>query len=152
MLIFLKKTAIFLPAVFLFILDRILKRIFLTSPSSEVFLLGDFLKLKLAFNRGIAFGLGAGIDNSVFLFFCFFAFVVLCFFLIKSFIAKKYFIAASLSLIAFGAFSNILDRLYSGGVIDYLDLKYFTVFNLADISITVGAILTIVKILSVKKR
>lgn len=43
-----------------------------------------------------------------------------------------------LSVLILGAFSNLFDRYLVGGVVDYLDLKYFTVFNLADIMIIIG--------------
>jgi signal peptidase II len=43
-----------------------------------------------------------------------------------------------LLFIIFGAISNLVDRLKFGYVIDYIDIKYFTVFNLADIMIVVG--------------
>ena len=50
-----------------------------------------------------------------------------------------------LTFIIFGAISNMLDRLKYGFVIDYLDLKYFTVFNMADVMI-VGGVLGIILI------
>ncbi|MDP2944452.1 MAG: signal peptidase II [bacterium] len=48
-----------------------------------------------------------------------------------------------LTIILFGAISNIQDRLIYGYVIDYLELKYFTVFNLADIMISGGTLFLI---------
>jgi signal peptidase II len=45
-----------------------------------------------------------------------------------------------LTIIIIGAISNILDRLLFGYVIDYLELKHFTVFNLADIMISAGTL------------
>jgi len=50
-----------------------------------------------------------------------------------------------LTFILFGAISNILDRLFFGYVIDYLELKYFTVFNLADMIIVGGAVGIIIR-------
>lgn len=44
-----------------------------------------------------------------------------------------------LILITAGALSNLIDRLRFGCVIDFIDLKFWPVFNLADIFITVGA-------------
>ena len=41
-------------------------------------------------------------------------------------------------LIVIGAFSNLLDRLYYGGVVDFINLV--TVFNVSDIYISVGVI------------
>ncbi len=49
-----------------------------------------------------------------------------------------------LSLIIIGAISNLLDRLVWGYVIDYLYLKNFTVFNLADAYVSLGALLAII--------
>ncbi len=54
-----------------------------------------------------------------------------------------------LLLIIFGAASNLYDRLSYGFVIDYFDLKYFTVFNIADAMIFFG-VLGIIVILSKK--
>jgi signal peptidase II len=60
-------------------------------------------------------------------------------------------ITFSVLLILSGALSNIIDRLYYGCVIDFIDLKFWPVFNIADIYITVGAILIAWKILFRKK-
>ncbi|MDO9231246.1 MAG: signal peptidase II [bacterium] len=43
-------------------------------------------------------------------------------------------------LILSGGISNIIDRLCIGCVIDFIDLKFWPVFNLADIYITIGVI------------
>ena len=55
-------------------------------------------------------------------------------------------------LILAGAISNIIDRFYFGCVIDFIDLKIWPVFNLADIFISVGAIAIIIKTLKHKTR
>ncbi len=55
-----------------------------------------------------------------------------------------------LTIILFGAISNLTDRLSLGYVIDYLDVQYFTVFNLADVMISVGAIIVIIRNLKKK--
>ena len=49
-------------------------------------------------------------------------------------------------LILSGAISNFLDRIISGYVIDYIYLKHFTVFNLADTYIFIGAITTLISL------
>lgn len=60
---------------------------------------------------------------------------------------SKYFIhnTSYIILILSGAVSNIIDRLYHGCVIDFIDLKFWPVFNLADIFIVSGAIFLLVK-------
>jgi signal peptidase II len=40
--------------------------------------------------------------------------------------------------IVLGAFSNIIDRFKYSYVVDYLDVAYFTVLNLADVMISLG--------------
>jgi signal peptidase II len=47
-------------------------------------------------------------------------------------------------LILSGAFSNLIDRLRYGCVIDFIDLRFWPVFNLADAFITIGGIMIIV--------
>lgn len=125
----------------LFILDRMLKKIF-SAFSGEFSIWGDYFKLRLAFNAGIAFG----VKINFFLLFFLYAVILLVLFwcLIKYYwrfnaglpVAMAIFF---LTLIIAGAFSNLLDRIHFGQVIDYFDLKYFTVFNLADIMIVCGA-------------
>lgn len=94
--------------------------------------------LTLVHNTGAAFGilknqLALFISTSVFA-------IILIYFNLKDNKHKKY-IAVSMSLILAGALGNLCDRLFFGYVIDYLDFRIWPVFNIADISITIGAIL-----------
>lgn len=52
----------------------------------------------------------------------------------------------ALYLILAGAISNILDRLYFGCVIDFINFGFWSVFNLADAFITIGVIITLYSI------
>jgi signal peptidase II len=50
-----------------------------------------------------------------------------------------------------GAASNMIDRTVQGCVIDFIDLKFWPVFNLADTYITIGIVIFLIsKILSTK--
>ena len=51
-----------------------------------------------------------------------------------------------LILVISGAISNLLDRLYNGCVIDFIDLRIWPVFNLADIFICTGVFFLIIKL------
>lgn len=62
---------------------------------------------------------------------------------------KDRFLMTALSLIAGGAVGNLIDRIISGRVTDFFDFRliHFPVFNIADIAITVGAILLFIHLI-----
>ncbi|TSC96192.1 MAG: signal peptidase II [Parcubacteria group bacterium Athens1014_10] len=72
---------------------------------------------------------------------------VLILFLIKSYQRRNVYQIFSLTLIILGAFSNLMDRLVYGYVIDYINVPFFTVFNLADAMIVVGIAVIVYKYL-----
>lgn len=57
-----------------------------------------------------------------------------------------------LSLIIAGGVSNLIDRFYRGGVVDFIDLKILPVFNLADMIISVGSIILLIEIIKQELR
>jgi len=90
-------------------------------------------------NENLAFGI------KILPYFFYILWVVIIFFILLS-LYKKYFIHSTLYilLILSGGISNIIDRLSFGCVIDFIDLKFWPVFNFADIYITLGAILILI--------
>lgn len=56
---------------------------------------------------------------------------------------KSYIIDSSFIFILWWALWNGYERIFHGKVIDFIAVKYFSVFNLADIFITIGVILYI---------
>ena len=60
----------------------------------------------------------------------------------------------SMSLIIGGAVGNMIDRLFRGYVIDFLEFTFidFPVFNVADICVTVGTVLMFIYIVLSTKR
>ena len=105
------------------------------------------IELLLIYNSGIAFGIfnDQGIYASYFLLILT---LLICSYLIHLIYKEKDFKKKiALSFITGGAFGNILDRINDGKVTDFLHLKVmdfsFFVFNLADLFITIGAILII---------
>lgn len=97
-------------------------------------------------NKGIAFGIQA---SDIMLF----PILTLAICAISYFIYKKHSKnILYLLLILSGALSNIIDRLYFGCVIDFIDLKFWPVFNIADIYITIGAAVILMKKLNIKNQ
>jgi signal peptidase II len=94
--------------------------------------------LRLAYNSGVAFGLPVNYWLVIVLYLL--AFFVLAYYgLILSHRRNSWQLPA-LFLAGAGAWSNFLDRLYWGRVIDYIDVRYFSIFNLADCAIVCGLI------------
>ncbi len=93
-------------------------------------------------NKNIAWG----IKIPALLFWLFWAVII---FLIIFLLYKKRFAHANyyVILILAGSVSNIIDRIAFGCVIDFIDLKFWPVFNLADIFIVLGGSLFVAKYL-----
>ncbi|MBN2884428.1 signal peptidase II [Patescibacteria group bacterium] len=125
-----------------FIGDRILKALALNSGQGQLFpLIKNWLNFHYVPNPYIAFslplsGLLLTIIISIFI-------LLLLFYIIYLILNKKSHKALILPLtfILFGAISNLLDRFLYGPVIDYFDLRYFTVFNIADAMISGGVLI-----------
>lgn len=58
----------------------------------------------------------------------------------------------AIGIIFGGAISNIIDRIFRGAVLDYINLKIWPVFNLADIFITIGILSLIIFYDKMKKQ
>ena len=131
-------------AMFFVVLDRFFK--FLAAGGyfdKSIPVVGDFFKLDLIPNYNIAFSLPlSGIFLNILI-------ILIIIFLLYELLflgqRQEWSKVVLLTFIIFGAISNMLDRLWYGFVVDYLDLKYFTVFNIADVMI-VGGVLGIILI------
>jgi signal peptidase II len=133
-----KKSTVILFAVFFLSLDRILKTYaILFKP--KLYIAGDILKFNYTSNPYIAFSLPI---SGIFLNILIVIMIISLLFLFVRQIKKEKLSSTAfcLLLIILGAISNLWDRFKFGFVIDYLDLKYFTVFNLADVLISFGVI------------
>jgi signal peptidase II len=60
---------------------------------------------------------------------------------------NRFDIAAWLGVAVGGATSNLADRFRRGAVIDFIDVGFWPVFNLADVAITSGVLMTVASIL-----
>ena len=101
-----------------------------------------FLNITFVRNTGISFGLfsDGGIFNRYF--FTALAMIIGTTLLIIALFNPEKLIQISLLFISGGAIGNAIDRVYFGGVIDFIDFFIYNIhwpaFNFADIFITVG--------------
>lgn len=139
--------SVFLPVVL--VVDWITKRWALSElwDGRQIDLLGGLLPLTLAFNRGAAFGMGIG-DDSRWLFVPItLVALVLLTVLYRQAEPSDHVRLAAIAAVVSGALGNLWDRVrWDRGVVDFIgpvDLGFwdFPIFNVADISITCGAIL-----------
>jgi signal peptidase II len=107
-------------------------------------LINNFLNLTLVHNRGAAFGI---FQHQLFFFIVVSLFAIgLILYNLKN-KNNSFIIKLSLGLILGGAIGNLIDRLRFGYVIDFLDLRVWPVFNLADSVITLAALVLIWELL-----
>ena len=106
-------------------------------------LLGS-LRFNLSFNRGMAFSQGTGIGPIIGVI----GMLVVVYLLIgmrRSSVSGAVFVG----LVAGGAAGNIVDRLFRGeawlhgAVVDFIDLQWWPVFNIADAAICIGGALLV---------
>ena len=109
-------------------------------------LMGEWLRVTLAYNPGAAMNLSFGAGSRV-VFGGFAVAAILALLLLYRRTAPEARLrAAALALVAGGAMGNLLDRLRSPlGVVDFIDVGIvdarFWTFNVADVGVTVGAVL-----------
>ena len=92
-------------------------------------------------NAGAAFGIFTGSNSTLMLVSICFLCIVL--FYVLRHLEKEIFMQIAAALIAAGAFGNLIDRMLRGYVVDFFDLKFFSVFNTADIMINAGVVLIV---------
>jgi signal peptidase II len=102
------------------------------------------LRLNLTFNTGIAFSQAAGSTALVTIV----ALVVVALLLVIARRTSGVLTGVVLGLIIGGAAGNLVDRLvrhHGGAVIDFIDLQWWPVFNIADAAITIGVVIAVVR-------
>ncbi len=131
-------------ALTVYVADQATKQLALTylTPGQPVPVIGDLLRLLLVFNPGAAFSLGEGftVGLSVFAILALSGVV----FVIAPRVANRPW-AFAIGLIACGVGGNLTDRLLrppgplQGYVVDFLQLPYWPIFNVADMCLVFGA-------------
>ena len=131
---------------------------------------GNFFKLTYIENYGMAFGIQLG-NRFVFSVLSILAVFLIIYYLIQSF-KGQLFMSISLSLILGGAIGNLIDRIWNGRVVDFLDFEFFNIniprfellslnfsgyqldrwpiFNIADSAVTCGMIMVTIVVFTIK--
>jgi len=135
---------LFLPAAVVVVLDQLTKHFFWRNGQNYEIISGYF-NITLVKNAGAAFGMFQGarvffVAASVFA-------VALIIYLGVRLPREQHKRRLLLGLILGGAVGNLIDRVASGQVIDFLQIgvagHYWPVFNIADAGVTIGATLLI---------
>ena len=119
-------------------------------PAGMITVIDHFYYFVYVENRGAAFGM---LQNRQW----FFIIVTLVIFAAFGYILYNYEIEGKLFFAAFvlvagGGIGNLIDRVFRGYVVDFLQFSFFSpVCNLADYFITVGAVLLVISVLFCKK-
>ncbi|CAB5006793.1 unannotated protein [freshwater metagenome] len=102
------------------------------------------LRLNLSFNNGMAFSQGTGIGPIIGV-----LGMIVVVFLLAGMRRSSVSGAVFVGLVAGGAAGNIVDRLFRGdawlhgAVVDFIDLQWWPVFNIADAAICIGGALLV---------
>ena len=145
-----KKENIFSLIVILiiFFLDRYSKTIIIQDFSDQKLFLNDYLNLDLIWNTGIGFGLLVSDSSTIYNILTFLIGAIILALIYTVFISKNL-DKLIFSIIIGGALGNFYDRLIFKAVPDFIDLHYnnfhWFVFNIADIFITLGIIVFIMR-------
>lgn len=135
-----KNTTIFSTALFVIILDQLTK--FLIKQNFELNqsfpIIKNILHFNYITNTGSAFGLFKGY-NLFFVFFSIIVIIVIYMYLnrIKN---NEKLMQFSIGLLLGGTIGNLIDRTLYGYVIDFIDFRFWPVFNIADSAVTISVI------------
>ena len=141
-----RQTLLYLVALVAFLLDRVTKslvqhNLVLNAPDR---LLGGVVYLTRTQNTGAAFSVGVTY-GTFFLLLAAGASAGIIFYN-RRIPTRETWLRVGLGMILGGAIGNALDRAVAGSVTDFIDLRWWPVFNLADSFIVVGAVVSAVRL------
>ena len=127
----------------------------LLSQGTAVPVLPSF-NLTLGFNEGASFGMMGGVMAGKPLLMAALTGALTLAFAVMAFRAQHALERAGFALVVGGALGNIIDRVRQGAVTDFLDFYWrdwhWPTFNVADIAITLGAVLILAASLPLRRR
>ena len=130
------------------ILDQLTKYLVRANmqPGDRIPVIGDWMSIYYVQNTGTAFSMFSG--NQFVTVFLTSVLIIFCIvFIVKEAREGQRVIPALFTFVAAGGISNMIDRLTLGYVTDMISCGSFAVFNVADIGVTCGCVLTMVALL-----
>lgn len=127
------------------VIDQVSKGLIRKYLTQSKILLPRVLELEIVDNTGIAFGMNSGNLKNIVITLIIIGLII--YFLIsqRKMINKKTLYALSLMLA--GGISNLIDRIIFGGVLDFIKISNFPIFNVADMSVVLGWLFLIINII-----
>ena len=139
-----KKVKFFVINSILITIDQIFKYyILINKENLPNNIINGVLNFTYCENRGIAFGIGQG-GAKIFALMTLLMIIVALIYIAFKFNKLKDLTVFGIALVISGGIGNLIDRLFRGYVIDYIDFSEivdFPIFNFADICIVVGVII-----------
>lgn len=128
-------------AGFVVLLDQFSKAYIrhLLAPGETISVLPGIFSLTHIQNSGAAFGILP--NRRLFFLIVTFIVIALIIFYYRQLHPREYFVKVAMGMTLGGALGNLIDRTSTGLVTDFLDFRFWPVFNLADSFITIGFIL-----------
>lgn len=139
------KIKIFIIALITFAIDQIIKSLSLVY-LINIPIIPNILSLTYAKNYGIAFSMLKE-KRIIIIAISILLISFLIYVLKKDYISKNKdtcLVNIAFGILFGGILGNLFDRIVRGFVIDYINVSFFSIFNLADIAITFGVVLLII--------
>lgn len=133
--------------IFLIVIDQITKLV--VKHNYEEPIGNDIIGITFIQNTGMAFGFNSGNKKNIVL-------TLLILLIIINFVRNQKDridskTAVAISLILAGGSSNLIDRITRGGIVDFVRIKNFAIFNIADCYIVIGWILLVIFLIKFSK-
>lgn len=124
---------------------------------NSISVIDGFFNIVYVLNPGAAFSILHDMNESYRQLFFVSITIIAIFIILYIFIQEKSKVSIiGFALILSGAIGNLIDRIYLGKVVDFLDFYYssyhFPAFNIADSCITIGVVLIIIDMLFINKK
>ena len=143
-----------LTAIIVVIFDQ-LSKLFITSNLSlgQAYWQGIFIRIILVHNSGAAFGIFQGNILPLIIIRTLGALLIIALFVLYGKRLRSWggtWLIVALGLLLGGTVGNLIDSVRLGYVIDFIDLTYWPVFNIADSSVVISAIMLVIFIIRLK--